>query len=73
VGASGDGTDQSDLIAFLGLANAGNVLGTGVGNAPPEIRADRLVPKGEGTRLRYVICPFAPFINSDQQNACAGL
>lgn len=73
VGASGDGTDQSDLIAFLGLANAGDVLKTGVGNAPPSMRADQLVPKGEGTRLRYVVCPFAPFNNSDQQNACAGL
>ncbi|HVO87302.1 MAG TPA: heme-binding protein, partial [Casimicrobiaceae bacterium] len=34
IGASGDGTDQSDLIAFLGLANAGKILDTGIGNAP---------------------------------------
>jgi uncharacterized protein GlcG (DUF336 family) len=72
VGASGDGTDQSDLIAFLGLANAGDALGTGIGNAPPAIRADTLVPRGEGTRLRYVICPPAPFNNSNEQNVCAG-
>jgi uncharacterized protein GlcG (DUF336 family) len=73
IGASGDGTDQSDLIAFLGLANAGKALNTGVGNAPPAIRADQLVPQGQGTRLRYVNCPPAPFNNSTDQNVCAGL
>jgi uncharacterized protein GlcG (DUF336 family) len=73
IGASGDGTDQSDLIAFLGLANAGKILNTGVGNAPPAIRADQLVPQGQGTRLRYVNCPQAPFNNSTDQNVCAGL
>jgi len=73
VAASGDGTDQSDLIAFLGLNNAGQVLQTGIGNAPPAMRADQLVPQGEGTRLRYVNCPPAPFIDSTAQNVCAGL
>jgi uncharacterized protein GlcG (DUF336 family) len=73
IGASGDGTDQSDLIAFLGLNNAGNVLGTGIGNAPTAMRADQLVPQGEGTRLRYVNCPQSPFNNSTAQNVCAGL
>jgi uncharacterized protein GlcG (DUF336 family) len=73
VGASGDGTDQSDLIAFLGVANAGRILNTGIGNAPPSMRADQLVPQGEGTRLRYVNCPQAPFNDSTDQNVCAGL
>ena len=73
VAASGDGTDQSDLIAFLGLNNAGQILQTGIGNAPPSMRADQLVPQGEGTRLRYVNCPDAPFIDSTAQNVCAGL
>ncbi len=73
VAASGDGTDQSDLIAFLGLNNAGQVLQTGIGNAPAAMRADQLVPQGEGTRLRYVNCPPAPFIDSTAQNVCAGL
>jgi uncharacterized protein GlcG (DUF336 family) len=73
IGASGDGTDQSDLIAFLGLANAGKTLGTGIGNAPPAMRADQLVPQGTGTRLRYVNCPQAPFNDSTEQNVCAGL
>jgi uncharacterized protein GlcG (DUF336 family) len=73
VAASGDGTDQSDLIAFLGLNNAGEVLKTGIGNAPPAMRADQLVPQGQGTRLRYVNCPQAPFNDSTAQNVCAGL
>jgi uncharacterized protein GlcG (DUF336 family) len=71
VGASGDGTDQSDLIAFLGLANAGKALNTGIGNAPPSMRADNLTP--QGTRLRYVNCPAAPFNNSNAQDVCSGL
>lgn len=70
VGVSGDGIDQDDMIAFLGLANAGRVTGS-FGNAPPAIRADQLTPNG--VRLRYVQCPQAPFIDSTEQNACAGI
>ena len=73
IGVSGDGTDQSDLIAFLGVANAGKALGSGIGHAPPAIRADTLEPQGTGTRLRYVNCPQAPFNDSTEQNVCAGL
>jgi hypothetical protein len=73
IGVSGDGTDQSDLIGFLGIANAGQILANGIGNAPPLRRADNLVPAGTGTRLRYVACPQAPFNDSTTQNACAGL
>jgi uncharacterized protein GlcG (DUF336 family) len=73
VGVSGDGIDQDDMVSFLGLANAGKALATGIGNAAPAIRADTLVPQGEGTRLRYVNCPQAPFNDSTDQNVCAGL
>jgi uncharacterized protein GlcG (DUF336 family) len=73
VGVSGDGIDQDDMVSFLGLANAGKTLGTGIGNAAPAIRADTLAPQGEGTRLRYVNCPQAPFNDSTEQNVCAGL
>ena len=73
IGVSGDGVDQDDMIAFLGLANAGNILANGIGNAPRAIRADNLQPQGSGTRLRYVQCPQAPFIDSSAQNVCAGL
>jgi len=69
VGVSGDGIDQDDMIAFLGLDRAGRVLGT-IGNARRGMRADRLSPLG--VHLRYVQCPFAPFLGSDQQNVCQG-
>jgi uncharacterized protein GlcG (DUF336 family) len=72
LGVSGDGTDQDDMIGFLGLHNAGLRVG-GIGNADPAIRADQIVvPVGQGVRLRYVNCPFAPFIGSDDQNVCQG-
>jgi hypothetical protein len=70
IGVSGDGVDQDDMIAFLGVHNAGNALGSGIGNAPPERRADRLTP--QGTRLRYVQCPQAPFIVGNDDNVCEG-
>ncbi|MFL6863740.1 MAG: heme-binding protein [Allosphingosinicella sp.] len=69
LGVSGDGIDQDDMIAFLGTHNAGLRLGT-LGNADPARRADRLVV--QGVRLRYVNCPFAPFLGSSEQNVCEG-
>jgi uncharacterized protein GlcG (DUF336 family) len=72
IGVSGDGIDQDDMVSFLGLANAAKILGSGLANAPAAIRADTLVPQGEGTRLRYVNCPQTPFNGSTQQNVCAG-
>ncbi len=72
IGVSGDGIDQDDMISFLGLYRAGLRLGT-IGHADPAIRADRVViPVGEGVRLRYVNCPFAPFVGSSEQNVCQG-
>ena len=70
IGVSGDGIDQDDMISFLGLHNAGVELGTGVGHAPKSIRADNLVVRG--ARLRYVNCPFLPFLDTNEQNVCAG-
>ncbi len=74
IAASGDGDDQSDMIAFLGLHNAGIRLGGSIGNADPAIRSDRIeVPTGNTTtRLRYVLCPFNPFIGTNEQNVCQG-
>ncbi len=70
LGISGDGIDQDDMIAFLGVHNAGVVLNSGLGHAPKARRADTLVPGN--ARLRYVQCPQAPFVGSDQQNVCEG-
>ena len=74
IAASGDGDDQSDMIAFLGLHNAGIRLGGSIGNADPNIRSDRIeIPTGNTTtRLRYVLCPFNPFIGTNEQNVCQG-
>jgi uncharacterized protein GlcG (DUF336 family) len=70
IGVSGDGIDQDDMVAFLGLHNAGQRLGNGVGNAPKARRADNLVIDNAG--LRYVNCPFTPFLNSREQRVCEG-
>lgn len=74
LGVSGDGIDQDDMISFLGLHNAGARLG-GFGNAPAAMRADRIVIDlgGQQVRLRYVNCPFAPFLDTAEQNVCQGL
>jgi uncharacterized protein GlcG (DUF336 family) len=70
VGVSGDGIDQDDMIAFLGLDGAATETGT-INNAPRTIRGDRLSAKG--SFLRYVNCPVQPFLDSDTQEACSGL
>lgn len=72
VGVSGDGVDQDDMVAFLGVHNAGVSLGT-INNASPAIRADTISVPGYGVNLRYVQCPQAPFLDSSEQDVCAGL
>lgn len=74
IGVSGDGIDQDDMISFLGLHNAGARVG-GIGNAPADRRADRIVVQvgSRQVRLRYVNCPFAPFLDTAAQNVCQGL
>lgn len=69
IGVSGDGVDQDDMIAFLGVHEAAQLLG-GFANAVPEMRADTLAP--QGTSLRFVNCPVGPYLDSDEQNVCAG-
>jgi len=74
IGVSGDGIDQDDMISFVGLHNGGQRAG-GIGNAPKAIRADQITVNvnGQNVRLRYVNCPFAPFLGSTEQNVCEGL
>jgi uncharacterized protein GlcG (DUF336 family) len=71
IGVSGDGVDQDDMVAFLGLQNAIQALKGSINQAPGNRRADTLAPKG--VRLLYVQCPQAPFLGSSQENVCAGL
>ncbi len=74
LGVSGDGIDQDDMISSLGLRRAGLFFKNGLGHAPEAIRSDQIVPVGgDGSRLRYVSCPFTPFIASTIQNACETL
>ena len=70
IGVSGDGIDQDDMIAFLGVAQAGFAAG-GPRHPVASRRADQLVPNG--ARLRYVSCPQAPFLDSSEQEPCRGL
>lgn len=70
IGVSGDGIDQDDMVAFMGLHNAGQTLSGAINNAPTEMRADILLP--QGVRLRYVQCPQAPFIDGTDDNVCGG-
>ncbi|HUO92634.1 MAG TPA: heme-binding protein [Rhizomicrobium sp.] len=73
IGVSGDGTSQDDMIGFLGIYNAGQNVGS-IGEAPAAIRADQIVvsSNGQQSRLLYVSCPAAPFVNSSQQDVCNG-
>ena len=70
IGVSGDGVDQDDMISFLAVSQTAQRLGT-INNAPLALRADQLTP--QGTRLRYVQCPQAPFLDHDEQRPCDGL
>lgn len=72
IGVSGDGIDQDDMIAFLGLYNGGNRV-QNLSNAAAAMRADQLVVGPTApARLRYVSCPFAPFLDTNDQNVCQG-
>lgn len=73
VGTSGDGIDQDDMISFLGLSN-GAAKVSGIGQPASAIRSDQVVIQinGNAVRLRYVNCPFAPFLDTQDQNVCAG-
>jgi uncharacterized protein GlcG (DUF336 family) len=74
IGVSGDGIDQDDMVSFLGLNNAGQSVG-GIGNAALAKRSDTVTISvgGSPVRLRWVGCPFAPFIGTTEQNVCQGL
>jgi uncharacterized protein GlcG (DUF336 family) len=68
IGVSGDGVDQDDMVAFLGVHNASINLSGAFNNAPVAMRADNLVV--QGVRLRYVQCPQSPFLDSSLHNVC---
>ena len=56
-----------------GLFNGGARV-TGIGEASNFIRSDNVIVQinGQSVRLRYVNCPFAPFLDTNDQNVCQG-
>lgn len=74
IGVSGDGIDQDDMVGFLGTSNAAQRV-SGISNAPIASRSDQIQVSvgGNQVRLRYISCPFAPFLDTAQQNVCMGL
>ncbi len=70
IGVSGDGVDQDDMVAFLGLHTAATAAPGTFGNAATPMRSDTLSP--QGVRLRYVQCPQSPFRDSNEQQVCDG-
>jgi uncharacterized protein GlcG (DUF336 family) len=70
IGVSGDGVDQDDMISFLGVNNASAALAGAIANAPASMRIDRLDLQGQ--HLRYVQCPQAPFLDTNDSQVCAG-
>jgi len=72
IGVSGDGIDQDDMVSFLGLYNGGVRVG-GIGHAAVAMRVSQLsFPQADGGFLPYVQCPFAPFVDTADQNVCQG-
>ncbi len=74
-GVSGDGAEQDDFVPFvaldeIGKAQAARGIANPIGNAPFGLRADNI--SVENVNLRYVVCPPAPFLNSNEQNGCEG-
>ncbi len=68
LGVSGDGTSQDNMVAFLGVANAGG----GINNAPAGIRTDQII--AQGSRLPYINCPPNPFLDDPTLgDPCTGL
>jgi uncharacterized protein GlcG (DUF336 family) len=76
-GAAGDGTEQDDIVGFLGLYEGTQALiQTGATNAPghaaPEKRVDQLTTAPGGVRTRYVVCPQSPFVTGNSEGVCNG-
>jgi uncharacterized protein GlcG (DUF336 family) len=71
IGLSGDGLEQDDFLPFLASDAVGKLPGGSIGNAPKAIRADQI--RVGDVNLRYLVCPPKPFLDSNEQNVCAGL
>lgn len=74
IGTSGDGIDQDDMGSFLSTYFAGASGHSDVRNASAGIRSNLINFNNgyETVSLRYIQCPYAPFVNNDTQKACSG-
>jgi len=87
-GVSGDGAEQDDFVPFVALDEIGKAqvargIPNPIGNAPP-VGVDTTPADGrpdvqradnisvQNVFLRYVVCPVAPFLSSNEQNGCEG-
>ena len=67
---------STDKSAFEGDRIAKVLARAGVCSrreAEAYIAAGRVSVNGRNVRLRYVNCPFAPFLDDPRQNVCEGL
>lgn len=74
IGTSGDGIDQDDMGSFLATYRTGLTTRPSVKLPKISIRSN-LVRFNDGRQtvaLRFVQCPFAPFLNNNTQKACSG-
>ena len=74
IGTSGDGIDQDDMGSFLAAYRTGLTTKPRVGLPRTAIRSNR-VKFNDGRQtvaLRFVECPFAPFLDNNTQKACSG-
>ena len=67
-----DGSWIYNRISFLGLSNASTRLNGSISLPPASIRSDQVQVTVAGTpvRLRFVGCPFAPFVDTAENNVC---
>ncbi len=74
-GVSGDGAEQDDFVPFVALDEVAKDqrargVANEIGNAPGRLRADNI--SVANVNLRYVVCPTAPFLSSNDQSGCEG-
>jgi uncharacterized protein GlcG (DUF336 family) len=74
IGTSGDGIDQDDMGSFLAAYRTGLSTKPHVTLPKTSIRSNRVkFNNGRQTvALRFVECPFAPFLDNNTQKACSG-
>jgi hypothetical protein len=73
IGISGDGIDQDDMVAFLGVYNATLRL-AGFSLTPLATRSSQIsFPQANGAKLPFVQCPVQEFVgDTTTRDICSG-